>query len=678
MAEPVLAVDLGTARTAVALVAGGRATVLREPGGGGFTRSAAVCLTPVGLVSGAEAERQRRGQPGGYAANPRRALDTGAPLRLTAARGEAAVSGVAALAAALEPLRAEAEQAAGEPVHRLTLTVPATYEPGDPRREALVAAGEAAGLPDVELIDSSFAAALDTDLVDPGRDALVLVCDLGVTWSTTLLGLAGGGARILGRRSSPDGRDLAEVLLDRLHTHARSWLEPQVAAGGEDARRAQQDARAVVDTLIAAVADEPAAEGSPSPAVPPYRLTREDFDAVIEPALRGLLEDCRSVVAGAGAILGDVTALVLAGGWSRAPLVEPMLANGLGRPMRRANPVRGAARWALDQPARRVAAEQPGWRVAPLTWSIPGGGGRLLRWLVEENHPHEAGTPLALVRTGDDRVVEVTAAEPGRVLAHRIPAGGLVGPTLAVAAARDPAALLADPPPQVSEVGTDGEWLLTPQRRVLLECVDGGRVVTARAVPDGAPLGEVRPALVGPPLGGRLFVDPEGRPALLAWEPTGALHLYDLGSARLTNTFGEPEPPGTVLVNEQLWRVAVASVGRGVGRYRRGTVTIWDLASGAPVDRLSDESWMHRHPGYAQRSTRDAFTATAVAPDGLRATTRPAAGGVAVTLTERDTEVFRTEQADATGASVAFTEDGRHLLARWTAPGHSRVTVWVV
>src|ERR1700730_19283747 len=108
MAEPVLVVDPGAHATSAALIHGDAVALLREPTGSTSWRT--------GRAAG--------------------------------------------LTAMLARIRNEAERRCHEPLLRLTLTVPAGYPVPDPRRDAMIEAGEAVGFRDVELLSDASAAVL--------------------------------------------------------------------------------------------------------------------------------------------------------------------------------------------------------------------------------------------------------------------------------------------------------------------------------------------------------------------------------------------------------------------------------------------------------------------------------------------------------------------------------------
>lgn len=679
MTEPILVADIGVASCAAAIVADGRSALLRDP----LTRSeawpSALLLDDGRWLAGTAAERRKRAAPRRYVDGPRRAVDVRAPLLLE----HREVTGVEALTAYLSVVAAEARTVYGSPIDRLVLTVPSGYATPDPRRDDLVAVGERAGFTDVELLDDAVAVALDPqtggDLTD---DCVVLVCDLGVTWDVACVRLHGAGGAVLSRQNAATGRDLDAVLLDDLRSEGRAWLEPLLAAPGDAGLRTYHDAVDFLRRLKHRLADAEEVQDHLTPVTPAYRLTRQWLAAFAAPAVEALLASGHAVVEAAGVTLADIRAVVVAGGAARLPMAVAALGESLGHPPRRSHgpelaAVRGAARWAADTTRRVIPAQAPGWRTRPVAWDVPGGRARLLRWTVDPEVPYPAGAVLAEIRTADDLIVGLTATDGGALLESLPPPGALLGRVLAVGSRRTPQALAADPPAVLRTHQTAGSYLLSADRQVLLECAADGSSVTSRAASTGEVLEVFTPEAADLPAGrdgGRLFVDPEGRPALLAWDADTGVSVFDVQAGKLTARINEAVGGQRFLVDESTWRLAVEGEGRAaVGRYRRATVTVFDLHTGSRLDRATDSGWGQRHPEFRSRSAADGFGDEAVSPDGrLTATARP--DGVLL-HDGAGTELFRAATPPDAQARVAFDGAGRSLLINVESAGRSRVDV---
>src|SRR6185436_12621658 len=105
----------------------------------------------------------------------------------------------------------------------------------------------------------------------------------------------------------------------------------------------------------------------------------------------------------------------------------------------------------------------------------------------------------------------------------------------------------------------------TPDRRLLVECAADGDRVRMWSLPDGVLVREFQPDFDSPqPHQGRVFMQPGGGLALVAWDTSGAFSVWDLRSGRRTAAFRDAPPPTDVLVNEREWRLSVASDDAGV------------------------------------------------------------------------------------------------------------------
>jgi len=396
MPDAVLVVDLGSVSTGAAVVLGDQARMIRDPLTGGSRWPSPL------LVEGGE----------------------GAALTafLATLRAEAVRVGAAEIPAPLASSRRQVD------LDRLTLTVPAAYQVPDRRRDLLIAAGEGAGFGEVELLGSAAAVVLDaagdTRLED---GSLVLVCDLGATWSTALLRINRHEVLQLMQETSTGGRDLDQRLFNDLRVQLGDWLEARLTAPGEAGRRAYHQAAGFLRQVKHALADDDEVTARISPDAPPYGLTREWLDRLAEPGLRWVGASCRSLLGRAaaggsalggpglagfgaavrqGSTMADVAAVILAGGHAQLAAAPRVLGQELQRPVLRLDDpelaaVRGAVRFAVAAPTRRLWADHPKWRVEPLSWDVPTGRARLERWLVTAGEAYQRQSVLARVRTAD-------------------------------------------------------------------------------------------------------------------------------------------------------------------------------------------------------------------------------------------------------------------------------------
>ncbi|MET7417799.1 Hsp70 family protein [Dactylosporangium sp. NPDC005555] len=685
MTEPVLVVDMGSWAMSAAVVVREQLHLVREPVTGAPRWPGGASLDPAPgrprLSAGAAAERARDQHPRHYVDGVRRAVDANAPIWL----GDQLVNGGELVTAALDAVVEEARRLHGT-IGRLVVTVPAAYRTHDPRREVLVSAASVVGFPDVELVHDPSAAALDPlasqEIPEGGY---VLVCDLGATWSATLTQVQHGVPVPLSQESSGSGRDLDVMLAADLRARLAEWVEPAFAAGGDVSVRAGFHALDIVRRLKHRLANAPEATDEVEPGAPPYTISRQLLEQLTEPANRWLIASCRAVIARAGIVPADVAAVVLVGGCAHLPGVAPALQQGLGRAVTRPpepelSVLRGAARMIGGRDGRALPVDPAPWRVEPLAWTVPGGRGRLIRWLAKEGVAYQPGAPLAQVRTADDRVFDLTAGRTGGVLLeHRVPPGGMVVSGAAAAHAR------ISPPAERFQLTkrhhlrVTGDWLLMPDRRMLVECSRTGEYVKVRSIDSGALVTELRPGRgAGRPEHGQVALGPGRQLSLVTWDAEGHFSVWDVLTGRMTSSFSDAHRPDAVLVNEGEWRLMATGEGAAsVGRYRRDVATVWDLATGERLDRIVGEDLARRFTGYTGSSSADAFATEMSSPDGrLRAAVHD--GAVSVRDVETESEVFRADLSPARQIRTAFCHEGRHLLARRTDDEGTSVDVWEV
>ena len=680
MGEPILVVDFGAWRTSAAVITDSSTFLVKEPTTGSHRWPSTALLEGGGLLIGDSARHRRDEMIRYYVDGIRPTVDAGAVVRL----GERQFSGEELLSAYLSGIRGEAErQAGGTRIARLALVVPAGYAGQEVRNQRMVTVATEAGYPDVELVSDAVAAALDPALGDPARPegALVLVCDLGLSWSVTLCQIRDGQPTPIGQEQSAAGTDLDALLVRDLRATMPELLEPALAAGGEQAALANFEAADLVRRLKHRLADRDEVQERVGPTGEPYRLTAADVRRCADPALRWLAASARAVVARAGANLREITEVILVGGAARIPSARAMLEDGLCHPVSLPGEpdlavVRGAAAWAGQlRQSRVITGELPLWRIEPLSWEVPGGQGRVVRWLVDEGQSFTTGALLVQVRTAAGRVFDLAANNEGILLERRVAAGALLHSTTVVATARSAAMVAGDRLAKRHQLQVSGEWLLTPDRNFLVECAEDGGHVKVRSIDTGAVVAQLRPDR-GTTGRGRVYLSPAGSLTLVVWQENGQFTVWDVATGQLLAAFREAARPRTVLVNEARWRL-VAEVDKQVqvGRYRRDVVNVWDLSTGSRVDEQADA----QYSGYGDRSTSDSFAIQMSSPDGrLRAATTAGPTGASLALLEAgsEREIFRTDSAGARWVRTAFSGDGQYLLATWKSAELSWVDVW--
>jgi Fe-S protein assembly chaperone HscA len=228
----------------------------------------------------------------------------------------------------LRELKRRAEGVLGEPVDRAVITVPAYFN--DSQRQATRDAGRLAGLEVLRLVNEPTAAALAYGLDAHDEQNTIAVYDLGGgTFDISILKLARGVFEVLATggdtRLGGDDMDtaLAGVLLGELPPR---WRE-QAQVRAQVLRLAEQ-----VKHVLSSRDEAPVEIALPDGETLERRVTREEFERLIDPIVERTTRACRQALADAGLEPSAVAAAVAVGGSTRIPLVRRHMAEIFGRP----------------------------------------------------------------------------------------------------------------------------------------------------------------------------------------------------------------------------------------------------------------------------------------------------------------------------------------------------------
>lgn len=222
----------------------------------------------------------------------------------------------------LRVLRERAEATLGGELVGAVITVPAYFD--DAQRQATKDAARLAGLNVLRLLNEPTAAAVAYGL-DQQAEGVVAIYDLGGgTFDISILRLTRGVFEVLatGGDSALGGDDFDHAVA--------AWIIDQVGLSRDLDPAAQRQ------LLQAACAAKEALTNADSVEVVhgDWRgtLSRDIFDALIEPMLARSLKACRRAVRDAELELEDVTAVVMVGGSTRVPRVREAVGELFGRP----------------------------------------------------------------------------------------------------------------------------------------------------------------------------------------------------------------------------------------------------------------------------------------------------------------------------------------------------------
>jgi len=221
----------------------------------------------------------------------------------------------------LKVLRQRAEATLGGELVGAVITVPAYFD--DSQRQATKDAARLAGLNVLRLLNEPTAAAVAYGL-DQHAEGVVAIYDLGGgTFDISVLRLTGGVFEVLatGGDSALGGDDFDHAIA--------GWIVEQAGVSADldpgEQRLLLEAACAAKETLTENTTAALRYAGWQG------QLSREQFDALIEPMLARSLKACRRAVRDAGIELDEVEAVVMVGGSTRVPRVRQAVAELFAR-----------------------------------------------------------------------------------------------------------------------------------------------------------------------------------------------------------------------------------------------------------------------------------------------------------------------------------------------------------
>ena len=329
--EIIVGIDLGTTNSEIAVVRNGRVEVIPVAGAVRILPSVVGIGDDGELLVGEAARNQ-------YAVHPERTVRSikrrmGEDSRVRLADKDYAPQEISAII--LRRLKRVAEDHLGVAVHKAVITVPAFFS--DAQRQATREAGEIAGLTVVRIINEPTAAALAYESRHQGaRKALVY--DLGGgTFDVSVVNLESDVVEVLASHGNNHlgGDDFDQKLVEFALNHLKQTHGADLSGSASAMARLQRAAEAAKITLsdqpFALMSEEYLSLHQGVPLHLALEISREQYEAMIEPYIDETLAAVQLALSGAALAVADIDEILLVGGATRTPLVARRLEAVLGK-----------------------------------------------------------------------------------------------------------------------------------------------------------------------------------------------------------------------------------------------------------------------------------------------------------------------------------------------------------
>ena len=385
----IIGIDLGTTNSCVAVMEGGKPTVITNAEGMRTTPSV-VAFTKTGeRVIGEPAKRQAVTNAEKAIASIKRHMGTDYKVQIDGK----AYSPQEISAMILQKLKSDAENYLGEKVTEAVITVPAYFN--DAQRQATKDAGKIAGLDVKRIINEPTAAALSYGL-DNEEEQKIMVYDLGGgTFDVSIIEIGDGVIEVLStagdNKLGGDDFDnvITQYMLDEFKKQEGVDLSTDKMAMQrlkEAAEKAKKELSSATTTNINLPFITATAEG---PKHFDMNLTRAKFDELTAHLVERTAGPVNSALNDAGMTASELSKVLLVGGSTRIPAVQDKVQQLTGKePFKGINPDECVAIGASVQGGKLAGDAGAGdillLDVTPLSLSIETMGGVATR-LIERN-----------------------------------------------------------------------------------------------------------------------------------------------------------------------------------------------------------------------------------------------------------------------------------------------------
>jgi molecular chaperone DnaK len=357
----IIGIDLGTTNSVVAVMEGGKPTIITNPEGGRTTPSVVAINDKGERLVGQVAKRQAITNPGNTVYSVKRFMgrkfgEVGTESKEVPYEIEAADNGDVRIkiqgkdhappeisAMILRKLKEAAEAHLGSTVDAAVITVPAYFN--DAQRQATKDAGKIAGLDVKRIVNEPTAAALAYGLEKKG-DEIIAVFDFGGgTFDISILEVGEGVVEV--KSTSGDthlgGDDLDQRIIEWIVAEFKKDQGIDLSTDKMALQRlkeAAEKAKCELSTTTETEINLPFVTADASgPKHLQMKLNRAKFEQLVDDLLQRTLAPSKLALADAGIKPGEIDEVVLVGGSTRIPKIQEMVKELFGKePHKGVNP----------------------------------------------------------------------------------------------------------------------------------------------------------------------------------------------------------------------------------------------------------------------------------------------------------------------------------------------------
>lgn len=327
----IVGIDLGTVNSEVAVMEGGKPTLIKSAEGEPYFPSIVAFTKEGEMLVGEAAKRQAITNPEGTIHRIKRKMGTDEKVKVWGK--EYTPEQISAFI--LQKIKRDAEEYIGDEIKEAVITVPAYFN--DDQRQATKDAGKIAGFEVKRILNEPTAAALAYGLDKEGEHKIAVYDLGGGTFDITIMEVGDGVFEVLSTNGDTHlgGADMDRAIVDYLadkfkEEHGIDLREDKKALQRltEAAEKAKMELSSAMQTsidlpYITVVNNEPKHIQE--------TLTRAKFEQLIEPIVKRTIEPCQQALKDAKLKAEDIDHVVLVGGTTRIPYVRKVVEEIFGK-----------------------------------------------------------------------------------------------------------------------------------------------------------------------------------------------------------------------------------------------------------------------------------------------------------------------------------------------------------